>query len=136
MEAAGLNGGMPWPAGKALPLLSSKVAGQGKGLPDPLAALRIEGRARRGAPQLWQPLGMGESAGKRGGMGGLALDRGFRAPGMPPSPGLGVQEDLDWGDRTQRRGLSSRRAAPSDWGLGRQNWQGEGAFLRQRRPSV
>lgn len=69
MEAAGLKGGMPWPAGKALPLLSSKVGGQGRGLPDPLAALRIEGRARGGAPQLWHPFGMGDSAGKRGGMG-------------------------------------------------------------------
>lgn len=39
--------------GRALVLLGSKVGGQGRGLPDPLAALRIEGRAGGGTSQLW-----------------------------------------------------------------------------------
>lgn len=39
--------------GTALVLLCSKVGVQGRGLPDSLAALRIEGRAGGGTSQLW-----------------------------------------------------------------------------------
>ena len=122
------------PAGRALRLLSSKVGGQGRGLPDPPSALLMEGRAGGEASQLWQPVDKGESAGKRGGMGARPQIEGSGPSATAPR--LEGRGRPRLGDPTQRRGLPSRRAAPSDRGLGRQNWQGEGAFLRQRRPSV